>query len=48
MEFQPTLGTFFMSPRTRNLHSRQISKTMSSNQLDFFINWVIYFLERIL
>ena len=34
---------FNISPWTENLLTRQISKTKSPNQLDFFANWVIYF-----
>ena len=36
-----------MSPRTRNLQSRQILKTKPSNQLDFFAIRLIYFLEKL-
>ena len=37
---------FNISPQTGNLLSRQISKTKSTNQLDFFANRVIYFWNK--
>ena len=38
---------FNISPRTGNLVSRQIAKTKSSNQLDFFSNRVISFWNKL-
>ena len=36
-----------ISPQTGNLQSRQISKTKSINQLDFFANRAIYFWNKL-
>ena len=38
---------FSISPQIANLLSRQISKTKSINQLDFFTNRVIYFWNKL-
>ena len=38
---------FNISPQTGNLLSRQISKTVSMKQLDFFANRRIYFWNRL-
>ena len=39
---------FNISPRTGNLLSRQISKTESTDQLDFFANKAIHFWNALL
>ena len=38
---------FNISPQSGNLLSKQISKTKSTHQLDFFVNWVIHFGNKI-
>ena len=48
MKFLNMVNMFFnISPQTGKLLSRQISKTMSMNQLDLFANRRIFFLEQI-